>query len=103
MEDILRHYPLHSDDATWQEVGEEIIILDVDSGAYFGVQGTGARIWQLADGALTGDEIARRLVDEYEVELEDARSDVRELLGYLVENGLLVCRESPAQHPPSEA
>jgi len=101
MDDILQRYPRHSDQTTWQEIGEEIIILDVDSGAYFGVEGAGARVWLLADGTRTGENIAEQIAGEYEVELAEARTDVSEVVADLLESGLLTCDMSPAEPPPS--
>lgn len=101
MDDILQRYPRHSDQTTWQEIGEEVIILDVDSGAYFGVEGAGARMWLLADGTRTGEDIAQEIAGEYEVDLAQARADVSEVVAGLLENRLLTCDESPAKSPPS--
>jgi hypothetical protein len=112
MEEIWQRYPCHSDQTTWQEIGDEVIILDVDSGAYYGVEGPGARFWALADGSMTAQAIAERIADEYEVSLDQARADVGELVADLLENRLLVCAGTslphptgtgPAQRPPPSA
>lgn len=101
MDDIMQRYPRHSDQATWQEIGDEIIILDVDSGDYFGVEGVGARVWLLADGSRTAEAIAEHIAGEYEVDLAQARADVSEMVTDLAESRLLTCDESPAKPPPS--
>ena len=71
-------------------VGEETVILDLESGIYFGLDGVGKRIWEtVIDGSSLGEAVLI-IVTEYEVEEAQARTDVLEFAGNLVERGLLV-------------
>ncbi len=67
----------------------EAVLLDLTSGAYFGLNETGARIWELLVEHDT-EEIAARLAQEFEVPAAEASAAVdrliQELLGkHLVE------------------
>jgi len=53
----------------------------------------GSRIWELADGQRTVEEIARQLTVEYAVELSAARAEVREFVDALAAKGLLTFAE----------
>ncbi len=53
----------------------------------------GSRIWELADGSHTVDEIVAALVDAYVVEPEVARADVESFIEDLAGKGLLVLAE----------
>ena len=53
----------------------------------------GSRIWELADGQRTVEEIARQLTVEYAVELPAARAEVREFVDALAAKGLLTFAE----------
>ena len=70
-------------------VDDETVLLDLESGMYFGLDGVGKRIWEsVADGKSLGD-IAVIITDEYEVDEEQALKDVIEFASNLVERGLL--------------
>ncbi len=53
----------------------------------------GSRIWELADGQRTVEEIAQQLTAEYAVELPAARVEVGEFVDALVAKGLLTFAE----------
>ena len=70
-------------------VGDETVLLDLESGMYFGLDGAGKRIWESIGEGLTLGEIAARIVSEYEVEEEQARTDLIQFASELLERGLL--------------
>ena len=78
-----------SRDVLFQEVGGETVLLDLASEQYFGLDEVGTRIWQLLNEGLGPGEMVDTLLDEYEVERERLEADVRELLGSLLEAGLI--------------
>jgi hypothetical protein len=78
-----------SSDVLFQEVGGETVLLDLASEQYFGLDKVGTRIWQLLNEGLGPEEMVDTLLDEYEVERERLEADVRELLGSLLEAGLI--------------
>lgn len=72
-----------------RQVGDELVILDLDGGMYFGLDPVGARVWALlAEGRAVG-EACETLLDEYEVERERLLADVSGLLDALVGHGLI--------------
>ena len=72
-----------------EQVDGETVLLDLDSGMYFGLNDVGARIWELCDGTRTVSEIVASISDEYDAPEEVIRSDVQELLGTLSAEQLL--------------
>lgn len=70
-------------------VGDETVLLDLESGTYFGLEGVGKRIWDAVGEGLTLAEIADIIAAEYEVDDAIARSDVDEFARDLVARGLL--------------
>ena len=70
-------------------VGDETVLLDLESGMYFGLDGVGKRIWEAISEGLTLGEIAAVIVSEYEVDENQAQADTIEFVGDLVERGLL--------------
>lgn len=67
----------------------ESALLNLDSERYFGLDATGTRMWELMTSQPTIGSALEKLQEEYEVEPETLRAHLTELLGRLVENGLL--------------
>lgn len=74
------------------EVGEEIIMLHLESGLYFGLEGVGVRVWNLLQEPTTLADIARVLVEEYEVETEDCHRELIRLVSDLLAERLVEVR-----------
>ncbi len=72
-----------------RRVGEETVLLDLESGLYFGVDQVGQRVWELAGSGQTLGNIVDVIVDEFDVERAQAEADVLEFAATLVERGLL--------------
>jgi hypothetical protein len=70
-------------------VGDETVLLDLESGTYFGLDGVGKRIWESVGEGLTLAEIAAVIASEYEVDEAQAQADAAEFALDLVGRGLL--------------
>ncbi len=71
-------------------VGDETVLLALDSGVYFGLEGVGTRVWELlSGGTASARAIWRVLVDEYEVDPERCWDDVVQFLGEMRSRGLV--------------
>ncbi len=72
-----------------RRIGEETVILDLESGTYYGLDPVGARAWELiAEGRTLGAACAA-MQQEYEVDAARLERDVRALVRDLHEHGLL--------------
>jgi Coenzyme PQQ synthesis protein D (PqqD) len=67
----------------------ESVLLNLETEKYFGLDGTGTRIWEIATHSPTIEAAYGKLSEEFEVEPDVLRSHLSELLGQLVDNGLL--------------
>lgn len=67
----------------------ESVFLNLETERYFGLDETGTRMWQLVTAAPNIDAAFQDLLAEFDVEPELLRTNLRELLGRLVDNGLL--------------
>ena len=70
-------------------VGDEVAVLGLDQGIYYGLNPTGARIWELVRSPIKVSEIHRTIVEEYDVDEETARKDLLEVLARLQESALI--------------
>ena len=92
MTDIL-HRPLApSADAVESAVGDETIILHLTKGIYFGLDAMGTRIWALLKDGMDPLAICERLSADYGTTREIVETDVREFLGELQANDIVVER-----------
>ncbi len=73
-----------------RDVGTETVILNLESGIYFGLDPVGARIWQLMGEGKTLAEVCDAMLTEYAVERSDLERDVLDLAGKLAAQGLIV-------------
>ena len=77
------------DGVMFNRAGEEIVLLDLDSGTYYGLDEVGARLWELITGTATIGEAIDTMLREYDVAREVLERDVFRLLGELEEKGLI--------------
>ena len=78
-----------SPDVLFQEVSGEVVLLDLASESYFGLDEVGARIWlMLSEGQAVGT-VLDKLEAEFEVTREVLERDVAELLVSLLDAGLV--------------
>ena len=80
---------LRKADVTWQQLDDEIIILDLNGGEYLSVNGSGAFLWKQLDAGAEFEGLVSSLSDEYDLPRERAHDDVEAFLTQLREAGLL--------------
>lgn len=78
-----------SDKAMARRVGDEIVILDVDSGRYFGLNEVGAFIWDRIEPGVDRAELIAAVVAAYDVDTQQAEGDINDLLSDLTDRGLI--------------
>ena len=71
------------------DLGGEVVILNMKTGIYHGLNEVGAKIWDLIEQPKTVKEIHNLLVEEYEVEPEVCKNDLLSLLKSLQAVGLI--------------
>ena len=77
-----------SESVACAELGDEVVLLNVETGIYFGLDAVGADMWRLlTEGAAEGD-IVDRLLAEYDVEPDRLRADLAAVLDALEAKGL---------------
>lgn len=72
-----------------QEVDGEMVLLDMNSENYFGLDAVGTDIWQAMQEKATLQEVLEVLLDQYEVEEEVLKKDLVSFVEKLEESGLV--------------
>lgn len=74
----------------FRELEGEAVLLNLDSGVYYGLDAVGTRVWALVAEHGTERGVCDQMEREYDVLPEVLARDVARLLGELCEKGLLV-------------
>jgi coenzyme PQQ synthesis protein D (PqqD) len=80
----------------YRDLAGEVVLLNLESGVYYGLDAVGSRVWQLLMESRDVDEVCAILLDEYDVGADTLRTDVARLVSELSEKGLV---RTPAQGP----
>ena len=73
----------------------EVVILDVERGVYFGLDGVGAKVWELLQTPCSVIDIVDRLAPQYDVPRDTLQTDVHALLEDLAGRGLVDVASAP--------
>lgn len=78
-------------------LGEEVMILNLENGVYYGLDPVGARIWELLQEPRTILEIRDALLHEFEVEPGRCEHDLLQLISQLLDARLVDLETTAAE------
>ena len=86
--DFLEKVYKKSDSIVSRKIGDEFILVPIrqdvgDLESIYTLNETGALIWELIDGKIQVNEIKEKIIEEFEVEPEEAEKDLLEHLQQL--------------------
>ena len=79
-----------SPNATHESVGDEAILIDLNTGSYYSLNDTGVMFWELLDGQRTIADCAQAIAKEYEVDEQMVQADLLELAAEFKREGLVL-------------
>ncbi len=62
------------------ELADEAVILNLDSGIYYGLNEVGARVWELIQQPQSFSGLCSILLEEYDVSAEACKEDLKKIL-----------------------
>ena len=77
-------------------LGDDAVILELEKGAYFGLEAVGSRIWELLAQPRAVSEIRDTIVQEFDVESDRCAADLLSLLTRMADKGLIQVGSAPA-------
>lgn len=86
---------LASDTVTCARLGEESVLLNTETGLYFGLDAVGTTVWEALERGATPDEIVAHITEQYDVVAERAQADVAAFFDELTTNGLARLASEP--------
>lgn len=90
MDDILTRKFSSSEHAVESRVGEETVLLHLESGTYYGLSPVGTRIWELLNDGVASSAICAAITEEYDVGPDTVENDLRRFLEDLADHAILV-------------
>lgn len=84
----LTDHVTRSDASTGESSPGDYLILDLDSGRYYGVGEVGGFIWENLEGDCDLRAISRQVGTHFDVDAENAEADLIEFVTWLLEVGL---------------
>ncbi len=71
------------------DLEDEVVILGLKDGVYYGLNPVGSFIWKLIQKPISVGEIKEAILKEYDVDEETCENDLQELLDDLLDKGLI--------------
>ena len=75
------------------EIDDEVVMMHIKTGKYYGLDDIGSRIWELMENKIQVKTIIEQLLKEYNVDEQECEKDVLELLEQLESNNLIEVQE----------
>ena len=76
-------------DQVTAKVDDEVVMMSMQQGEYYGLDSIGSRIWELFAKPNSVENIIGTLMQEYDVDRKTCEKDVQEFIQKLVDKGLL--------------
>jgi len=78
------------DEVLARSVGQETVLLDLETGIYYTLNSVAATVWAALERGHTAEQAVALVIERYEVDEDTARADIEELINELLNNNLLV-------------
>ena len=78
-----------SEDQLSAEIDNELVLMDIEQGNYFGLDAIGTDIWRRLDGPVVVSDLCAALGEEYDADADTIKRDVLALLERLIAEGLI--------------
>ena len=79
-------------DVVTRRLDDELVLLNLDSEAYYGLDEVGTRMWEVLSSSPSVEAAFEQLRSEYDVDAPRLRKDLEKLIDELVKNGLVELR-----------
>jgi hypothetical protein len=80
---------VQSQDVVATEAGAELILLSLERGRCYGMNGVGTRIWRKLEQPMRVDDIVRDLAAEFSDDAASAKAETLEFLEHMRREGLI--------------
>jgi hypothetical protein len=82
-----------ADEVVSCDLDGEAAILNLKDGVYYGLDPIGAKIWKLIQNPMALNDVVEMIGAEYNVDKNQLKDDIFELINELLDNGLVKVNE----------
>lgn len=72
------------------EIDNELVLMSIDTGKYFGLNTVGSRVWELLKTPIEVTDLLNRLQEEFNVGKEQCETEVMSLLQKMLDKNLVI-------------
>lgn len=84
------------DGVIFEEVDEQVVLLSLEGGRYYKLNGSGSRVWALIREHGDLEKVQEAMASEYSADPNEIRRDVATLVADLETHGLVLVDGAPA-------
>lgn len=84
---------IQSKQVVQSKIDDEVVMMDIESGFYFGLNSVASIIWELLKDGKTVDELADYLITEYDVSREQCLEETDILIKKMLDLKVIRCLE----------
>ena len=81
-------------DIICSKVDDEIVMMNIVGGTYFGLDTTGAIIWELLEEPLSLDQLIKPLVKKFEISQNQCENDCMDFFLHMLEKKILFIKQA---------
>ena len=99
MPDAAAKYAIASPNIVHETFEDEVVVVSLDSGSYYSLEGSGTKCWDFALAGFSINEIVESLCLAYQVERSVVETSVDRFMNDTLKEGLLVIDSHPDPQP----
>ena len=80
---------IRSNETISGKLHDEQVMLDIEKGKYFSLNPVATRIWEILEQPKELTELCSKLMEEYDVEMEQCKKETNEHLKEMIKMGLI--------------
>jgi hypothetical protein len=95
-QDISRQLLQRRPDMLFSHIDDEVVMMSIESGEYYGLNPIASKIWELLEKPHTTVQLVELLMQEFDVDEQTCREDVLQFLRQMLQKNLItvVCQPS---------
>lgn len=83
-------YKIRTPQISHETIDGETVIINLDNGNYYSIDGVGADIWNLIDSGANINQISELISENYNIDKDEVHESIEELTNELISEGLIV-------------
>ncbi len=96
----MKNYKIKTPQISHETIDGEAVIINLDNGNYYSLDGVGADIWNLIDSGANTDHISELIANNYEIDKNESESSINKLIVDLLNEGLVMASKKDESFEP---